>query len=707
MKKLYSVLSLLLIAAFMLSACKPATTEAPVVEPTQPVEPTEKPVVEPTEAPAVEPTEAPAGPPTVESVCLVTDVGRVNDGTFNQYAYEGMVGAAETFGLENTFIETQAQTDYDTNINTCVNEGYDIIVTVGYLIADATLKAAEENPDIYFIGVDQFFEGHPSNLVGIQYREDQGGFLAGALAAMMTQTGTVAGVYGIDIPPVVKFRNGFENGAKYVNPDINLLGVYIDDFVAPDRGASAAEQFLGEGADVIFGAGGPTGSGGIKRAAEEGTWVIGVDQDEYFTTFGSGETPGAEFLMSSAVKRVDLGVYNMIKALVEDAGWEGGGIYILNAANGGISYAPSHDATLPRWVEVQLERIRVGLADESIETGVDPVSGVLVTEITEAGMPIPVPPEGFTVCLVTDVGRVNDGTFNQYAYEGMINASNDLDFETDFIETQAQTDYDTNINTCVGEGFDAIVTVGYLIADATLLAAQDNPDVYFIGVDQFFENHPDNLVGIQYREDQGGFLAGVLAALMTESGTVAGVYGIDIPPVVKFRNGFENGAKSINPDINLLGVYIDDFVAPDRGASAAEQFLGEGADVIFGAGGPTGSGGIKRAAEEGIWVIGVDQDEYYTTFGSGETPGAEYLISSAVKRVDLGVYDQILGVLTGAFAGGGLYVLDAANGGITYAPPHEAAVPEDVLADLETVRVGLASGMIETGVDPITGELLE
>jgi basic membrane lipoprotein Med (substrate-binding protein (PBP1-ABC) superfamily) len=314
----------------------------------------------------------------IKSVCLVTDVGRVNDGTFNQFAYEGMVNAADDFGLENTFIETQAQTDYDTNINTCVSEGFDVIVTVGFLIADATLKAAQGNPDVYFIGVDQFFTDHPKNLVGIQYREDQGGFLAGALAAMMTEAGTVAGVYGIDIPPVVKFRNGFEQGAKYINPDINLLGVYIDDFVAPDRGASAAEQFMGEGADVIFGAGGPTGSGGIKRAAEEGVWVIGVDQDEYFTTFGSGTTPGADKLISSAVKRVDLGVYDMVDALVNDMGaWQGGGLYILEAANGGITYAPAHDAAVPQEVQDKLEEIRQDLADGAIDTGVDPVTGEL------------------------------------------------------------------------------------------------------------------------------------------------------------------------------------------------------------------------------------------------------------------------------------------------------------------------------------------
>ncbi|MCZ7569570.1 MAG: BMP family ABC transporter substrate-binding protein [Ardenticatenaceae bacterium] len=647
----------------------------------------------------------------VESVCLVTDVGRINDGTFNQFAYEGMQRAAEEFGLKSDFIETQSQTDYDQNINTCVSENFNAIVTVGFLIADATLKAAQANPDVMFIGVDQFFENPPKNLVGIQYREDQGGFLAGALAGMMTESGTVGAVYGIDIPPVVKFRNGFEQGVRYVNDQANTLGVYVPSFTDPAAGASTAEQFMGEGADVIFGAGGPTGSGGIKRAAEQGIWVIGVDQDEYFTTFGSGSTPGADKLLSSAVKRVDLGVYDQIKGLVQPDSklWAGGGLYILDTANGGITYAPFHDASpqVPRWAAVQLEKIRTGLADGSIDTGVDPVSGELKTKISETVLPKPQPPEGFKVCLVTDVGRINDGTFNQFAYEGMKRAAEEFELQSDFIETQSQTDYDQNINTCVSENFNAIVTVGFLIADATLKAAQANPDVMFIGVDQFFENPPKNLVGIQYREDQGGFLAGALACMMTESGTVGAVYGIDIPPVVKFRNGFENGCHYVNPDGNTLGVYVPSFTDPAAGASTAEQFMGEGADVIFGAGGPTGSGGIKRAAEQGIWVIGVDQDEYFTTFGSGSTPGADKLLSSAVKRVDLGVYDQIVGIFSDSFAGGSLYILDAANGGITYAPFHDAgqAIPDAIAKNLEQIRVDLANASLKTGVDPVTGEL--
>lgn len=326
-----------------------------------------------------------------------------------------------------------------------------------------------------------------------------------------------------------------------------------------------------------------------------------------------------------------------------------------------------------------------------------------------------------TVCLVTDTGQIDDGTFNQYAHEGATAVVEDYDLEYTYIETQATTDYEANISTCVDEGFDVIITVGFLIGDATWEAAVANPDVYFIGVDQFVgdrtddagnvtEEAPANFVGIQFREDQAGFLAGALAALMTESDVVAGVYGVEIPPVKKFRNGFEQGALYINPDITLLGVYIDDFVAPDRGASAAEQFIGEGADVIFGAGGQTGSGGIVAAAQQDIYVIGVDQDEYVTTFGEGETPGAEYIISSAMKRVDQGVYDMVAALAEGdmdGFPGGGVYVMDAALGGIGLAEPHDADVPEEVLAQVEELFTMLADGDIDSGVDPITGDLLE
>jgi basic membrane protein A len=302
-----------------------------------------------------------------KKVGLVTDVGKVDDKTFNQFAYEGMTRAAKEFGLEVTYIETQQPTDYEKNIQTFAEEGYQMIVTVGFMLTDATLKMAGQYPDVKFAGVDQFYAEPLPNTMGLLFSEDQSAFVVGALAALMSKSGVIGCVAGMEIPPVIKFRKGYENGAKYINPKIKVLGVYIDSFTAPDRGKAAAEAQIAEGADVIFGCGGPTGSGGIVAAMEKKVWGIGVDQDEYYTTMGGGPAP---YLLSSAMKRVDNAVYSAIKAFA-DGSFEGGH-YLGTAKNGGIGYAPFHDAEskVSKSVKSKLDQIMKKLADGSLETGV-------------------------------------------------------------------------------------------------------------------------------------------------------------------------------------------------------------------------------------------------------------------------------------------------------------------------------------------------
>ena len=312
-------------------------------------------------------------------------------------------------------------------------------------------------------------------------------------------------------------------------------------------------------------------------------------------------------------------------------------------------------------------------------------------------------PEGFRVNLVTDIGRIDDGTFNQFSYEGMTAAEECFGFETSYIETVSEADYATNISTSLSANPNVLITNGFLIATDTLAAAEANPDVNFIGIDQFHEEFPPNYIGVLFREDQGGYLAGVMAASLSESGVIGVVGGReDVPPVVRFVNAYTTGAESVNPDIRVLSVYNESFTDQAKGASDAAQFIGEGADVIFGAGGQTGSGGVAAAAEQGVWGIGVDQDEYFTTFSGGEAPGSEYLATSAIKRVDLAVFRNIVAAIQDQFEGG-IYTLEAANDGITYAPFHDADIPEDVAATLEETRQGLADGSIDTGVDPVTG----
>jgi len=316
-------------------------------------------------------------------------------------------------------------------------------------------------------------------------------------------------------------------------------------------------------------------------------------------------------------------------------------------------------------------------------------------------------PEDFNVVLVTDIGKVDDGTFNQFAFEGMEGAADCFGFTdaTSFIETVSEADYANNIAAALESEPEVIVTVGFLLATDTLAAAQANPEVKFVGVDQFQVEYPENYVGVLFNEHEGGYMAGVLAASMSESGTIGVVAGReDVPPVVKYVNGYEAGAKSVNADINVISIYNESFGDPAKGSSDAEQMIGEGADVIFGAGGPTGSGGVAAATADGVWGIGVDQDEYFTTFDGGTAPGSEFLISSAMKRVDLSVFRNVQGAIDGTFAAdGNIFVLTAANSGITYAPFHDADVNDAAASATEAARLGLADGSVDTGVCGIDG----
>ncbi len=306
----------------------------------------------------------------ITKVGLVTDVGKVNDGTFNEFAYKGMMRAVQELGLKSAFIETVQPTDYEKNIQQFAAEGYEMIITVGFMLGDATKKMAEKYPDVKFAIVDFAYNPPVSNIMGLIFAEDQSGFLAGALAGLMTKTKTVGAVVGVEIPPVIRFRKGYEAGVKYVCPDCQVLGVYIDSFTDPARGKAAALSQIDEGADVIFGGGGTTGSGAILGAAQAGIWVIGVDQDEFVTTFKNGEVRGSDKLLSSAMKRVDNAVYGAVKAAAQ--GTFKGGTMLFDASNDGVGLAPFHktESAVPDSVKAKLKEIADGLKSGKIKTGV-------------------------------------------------------------------------------------------------------------------------------------------------------------------------------------------------------------------------------------------------------------------------------------------------------------------------------------------------
>lgn len=296
------------------------------------------------------------------------------------------------------------------------------------------------------------------------------------------------------------------------------------------------------------------------------------------------------------------------------------------------------------------------------------------------------------VGLVTDLGRVDDKSFNQSAWEG-VQASNADSF--DYIETTDSKDYAANIASFVDQDYDVIVTVGFLLGESTIEAAQANPDITFIGVDQFQGEELPNLTGLIFNEDKAGFMAGALAGLLTESNILGAVLGTDaVPPVVAFKEGWENGAKYTNPDVTLLSTYHPNpetaFTDPVFGADTARQAIDNGADIIFAAGGQTGNGGLAEIAKDGgdVLCVGVDSDQWDTV------PEAQpCLVTSAMKLITPGVTDLIAQAGDGSIAGGNFF------GDVGLAPYHDLAdrVSPEVQTQLDEIIAGVLDGSIPTG----------
>jgi basic membrane protein A len=310
-----------------------------------------------------------SGGTKVKKIGYSTDVGRIDDKSFNQSGWEAVQAVGKELNAEVKYVVTSDAKDYLKNIQQFVDNGYDVVVTSGFAYGEATIEAAKKWPKVKFIGTDQFQAEALPNLVGVIFDEDKSGFLAGALAASMSKTKVVGAVLGTDVvPPVVKFGKGFENGAKYVDPSIKVVMAYhpgglAKGFTDPDWGASTAKAMIDQQkADVIFGAGGLTGNGALLYCAkaEVNVMAIGVDTDQYLTLEGAQKV-----LMSSAMKMITPGVISAVKS-INSGTWKGGN------QPGPVGLAPFHDwdSKIPQAVKDKLKQIDKGLQDGSIKTNV-------------------------------------------------------------------------------------------------------------------------------------------------------------------------------------------------------------------------------------------------------------------------------------------------------------------------------------------------
>jgi basic membrane protein A len=321
------------------------------------------------------------------------------------------------------------------------------------------------------------------------------------------------------------------------------------------------------------------------------------------------------------------------------------------------------------------------------------------------------PEEETLICQVSDVGGIDDKSFNQTAYKGITDAEADFSITGSFLESQQQTDYEANINAFIDAGCELIITVGFLMDGDTQAAAAANPDqlfgivdVNFIDYSDFSDITFDNVKELTYQTDEAAFLAGYVAASVSQTGIVATYGGLQFPTVTIFMDGFWYGVAYYNAengtDVQVIGwdpatqtgSFAGNFESLEDGRTLGESFMDEGADVILPVAGGVGAGTAAAVAERGgAYVIGVDADFYETVPEYRDvTP------TSVMKNMDASVYDLIADTVGGSFAGG-LYVGTLENGGVGLAPFHnlDSLVSDDVKAALADISAGIIAGDIQ------------
>lgn len=267
-------------------------------------------------------------------VGMVTDVGGVNDQSFNQTAWEGLQALAEeNDAIEVNYLESATDADYASNIQTFIDEDYDLIICVGYMLADATREAAEANPDQKFAIIDDAANADLDNVACLMFSQEQASYLVGVVAGMMTKTNKIGYIQGMVSDTMNLFGYGYIAGAESVNPDVEVLQYNVNSFADAATGSASATDMVTNGADIIYHAAGGSGAGVISACADNGIYAIGVDTDQAYLA--------PETVITSAMKRVDIASQSIAMDVLE--GKYEGGVHQYDLTNGGVDISPTQD----------------------------------------------------------------------------------------------------------------------------------------------------------------------------------------------------------------------------------------------------------------------------------------------------------------------------------------------------------------------------
>ncbi len=329
---------------------------------------------------------------------------------------------------------------------------------------------------------------------------------------------------------------------------------------------------------------------------------------------------------------------------------------------------------------------------------------------------LPTDKSAIKIGVATDVGKIDDKNFNEYTYKGATDAAKTLGIAGDvpFVTPSSDADRIPNLQKFVDEGFHIIVSAGFANGTATGCVAKVNPDVWFIGVDQGPPapgSELPNYIQLSYQEDQAGYLAGIVAASVSKSGTIGAIGGITLcGPCVRYIQGYELGAKSVNPDIKVETVWVTEsdfnkaFNDPVTGKAIATQLITQkNPDVLFQVAGKTGNGVLEAACEKNIYAVGVDVDQ---ALSNPDT--AKCTVTSAEKKLTTSVSTDIANIVAGTAKGGDDH-WDAKRDGIGASSFHDLAsvVPADVQGKLDTALAAMKAGTLKTCPSKATGDAVD
>jgi len=293
--------------------------------------------------------------------------------------------------------------------------------------------------------------------------------------------------------------------------------------------------------------------------------------------------------------------------------------------------------------------------------------------------------------LVFDVGGRGDKSFNDAAYAGLLRAQRELGVSIEFLEPASSEDREAAMRLFAARGFDLVVGVGFIFSSDVDRVARDFPAVHFACVDYAppATGAPPNVAGLAFREEEGSYLVGAVAGLLTQTKHVGFVGGMRGPLIRKFEAGYEAGVKAVCPDCTVHSAYVgtspDAFKDPAKGKAVAIAEIAAGADVLYHAAGATGHGVFEAAHDARRFAIGVDADQF------AEMP--DTVVTSMVKRADVAVFDTIASVTRGQFVGG-MRNFGVSDGAIDYVHegPHAVLLPRQVIDRVELLRAEVASG---------------